>query len=115
MNVKEIRRLNLLGLCNKFGRTIVASKCGYDDVNYLNQLTNQNVARTQIGDKTAARIEEAFEKPAGWMDAPHPEIWVSDAEANIPDMTNSQIADPYGEASDSIQVAVRVLLGVKEQ
>ena len=65
MDNKELRRLNLLGLCSEHGRDDVAKKCGYSDTVYLNQLVNANVSRTQVGDKTARKIEEAFDLRAG--------------------------------------------------
>lgn len=114
MNVKEIRRLNLLGLCEQYGRGIVAEKCGYDGVNYINQLLSANVSRTQVGDKVAAKIEAAFKKPQGWLDMPHPDIWPEGERENVPDYSNSDISNAYKAAPQSIQEAVRVLLSIKE-
>jgi len=98
---KEIRRLNLLGLCEAHGRDVVASKCGYSDVNYLNQLVSKNVTRTTVGDSVARKIEASFNFKEGWMDWPHPDIWPETEIKSALKTTNDQISLAYEAAEPS--------------
>jgi hypothetical protein len=112
---KEIRRLNLLGLCDKHGRDIVSTKCGYSDVNYLNQLISKNVTRTTVGDSVARKIEKAFKFKEGWMDWPHPEIWPEAEVKKAISNSDDQISLAYDAADPSRQESVRVLLGLDQE
>ena len=107
MDNKALRRLNLLGLCSEHGRDEVAKKCGYSDTVYLNQLVNANVSRTQVGDKTARKIEEAFDLRTGWLDTPHPDV------ERALKASDNEILLAYEAADPSRQEAIRVLLGIK--
>ena len=113
MDNKELRRLNLLGLCSEHGRDDVVKKCGYSDTVYLNQLVNANVSRTQVGDKTARKIEEAFDLRAGWLDTPHPDIWPAEDVERALKASDNEILLAYEAADPSRQEAIRVLLGIK--
>jgi hypothetical protein len=112
MDNKELRRLNLLGLCSEHGRDEVAKKCGYSDTVYLNQLVNANVSRTQVGDKTARKIEEAFDLTAGWLDSPHPDIWPAEEVEKALKSSDNEILLAYESVDSARQEAVRVLLGL---
>lgn len=73
MDVREIRQRNAAYLADKrYGRSVLASKLGYSDNNYLNQLTGGHSA---MGGRTARKFEKALDLPEGWMDAPHPALW----------------------------------------
>ena len=112
MDNKELRRLNLLGLCHQYGRDLVSQKCGYSDTVYLNQLVNANVTRTQVGDKTARKIETAFDLTSGWMDSPHPDIWPEEEVKKALKSSDNEILLAYESADPSRQEAIRVLLGL---
>lgn len=77
MHIREVRRLNLLYLADvEMTRGELAARMGYDNTNYLNQLVKEHA---NIGDATAAKVEEAAKKPASWMDTPHPSLWGRDS------------------------------------
>lgn len=65
MNRKQIRVNNLLLLAEKHGRSLIAERLGYEDTNYINQLCR---GHGSFGDKTASKIEHAFNLETGWMD-----------------------------------------------
>lgn len=115
MDSKEIRRLNLLGVCSQTSREDVAARCGYPDTGYLNQLVNKKVSRTQIGDKTARKIEKGIGKEPGWLDVPHPEIWPEDEVMAAFKASDTEISIAYSLADPGRQEAVRALLGIAEQ
>lgn len=74
MDVKKIRLFNAQYLGNmKFSRQHLADLLEYADTNYLNQLVNGNC---DIGDNTARRFEKKLNLGHGWMDHPHPSLWV---------------------------------------
>ncbi|MFI2810162.1 LexA family protein [Microbulbifer sp. JSM ZJ756] len=68
MEIKDIRRDNLNLLAGEHGRTTIAQKLGYPDNNYINQLCG---GHTNIGNRTARKIEAALDLEKGWMDYPH--------------------------------------------
>jgi hypothetical protein len=74
MRPKDIRRNNLRILVNETGSAAeVARRCGASE-KYLRQLLGEVEQRGTVrgmGDRTAKKIEEAFNKPDGWMDADH--------------------------------------------
>lgn len=65
MEIKDIRRNNINLLADKYGRTAIAEKLGYPDNNYINQLCG---GHTNIGSRTARKIEIAFNLERGSMD-----------------------------------------------
>lgn len=75
MNNKQIRYRNLQCLYKKMGCNWRALSEKTDvNVKYFNQCKpDQGGVRNGMGDKIAARIESAFDKPAGWMDELHPD------------------------------------------
>lgn len=66
--VKDIRKTNINTLSEKYGRDALASKLGYPDTVYINQLCR---GHGSFGGSTARKIEAAFDLPNGWMDQPH--------------------------------------------
>jgi transcriptional regulator with XRE-family HTH domain len=54
----------------------LATRMGYDNTNYLNQMAK---GHANIGDATAAKIEAAAGVPASWLDTPHPSLWGLDS------------------------------------
>lgn len=70
MDIKQIRVGNLNGLLKCFdgSREDFAIKCGYSDVNYLNQLLT---GKGSFGSRTAKKISLAFGKDGGWLDRSH--------------------------------------------
>jgi hypothetical protein len=77
VHIQEVRRLNLVYLADvEMTRGELASRMGYDTTNYLNQLAK---GHANIGDATAAKIEEAARKPPAWLDTPHPSQWGRDS------------------------------------
>lgn len=74
MENKEIRRANMLMLAEELGSLrVLADKTG-TDAKYLSQVKNRwrrpGGQPTGMGDDVARRIEDALQKPRGWMDAP---------------------------------------------
>lgn len=77
MNIKDIRRNNLIALKDKAGgqwtdlETVVGTSA-----NYFRQLGS---GHRNVGDKIARMCEAAFNLPNGWMDTPQkPELIVAD-------------------------------------
>lgn len=69
MDVKEVRRLNLIYLIDTVGKVAeLSSIIGLDNPNYISQLKSNN-NRKAMGDQFARRIEVAFKKPLEWMDS----------------------------------------------
>src|SRR6185312_9552035 len=67
MNVKEIRRRNLRALARLVGGvTHLAERLGKSQ-SQISHLIGTNPVKN-IGDKLAAEVERAFEKPNGWLD-----------------------------------------------
>ncbi|USD19987.1 S24 family peptidase [Microbulbifer variabilis] len=77
MEIKDIRKDNLNLLADKHGRNTISEKLGYPDNNYINQLCG---GHTNIGSRTARKIEAALGLKTGWMDWP---------QANEPDVSTS--------------------------
>lgn len=76
MEIKDIRMRNLNLLADQHGRTAIAEKLGYPDNNYINQLCG---GHTNLGSRTARKVESAFGLPTGWMDYPQWEGGVKEA------------------------------------
>lgn len=73
MDIKHIRRFNLLGLIgeyiyNGYSKSQFAEKIGIPP-SQLSQLASNNAVRN-IGDKIARRIETKLDLPYGWLDQP---------------------------------------------
>ena len=78
MEVSEIRRLNAIYLVDKkLGKSTLIKKLGYPDANYLNQITGGHL---NMGSRTARKFECSLALDNGWMDAPHPDLWGTDAD-----------------------------------
>ncbi|WP_413730832.1 LexA family protein [Sodalis sp. RH22] len=75
MENKDIRRLNLLWLMDKYQReeglnkAQFAERCG-TSASTLSQITGENSVRN-LGDNLARKIEEALKLNAGWLDSLH--------------------------------------------
>jgi hypothetical protein len=72
MELHEIRKKNLEWLCDKYGRNIVASRCGYADTRYINVVLTRD-SKTKIGNAVARKIELAFpeiSQTIGWINSP---------------------------------------------
>ena len=70
MDVKEIRRINLEYLISKAGSVNEFAVLIDTAPNYVTQLKNGSANKT-MGDKFARKVEEALNKPFGWMDKMH--------------------------------------------
>jgi hypothetical protein len=66
MNIKDIRRNNLLVLKKEFGSFAALAKRTNTDASYLSQV---NIKARDMGHDVARRIEAALGKTPGWMDA----------------------------------------------
>lgn len=70
MDVREIRRRNLEFLATKVARDVIAQKCGWPNVTYVNQLIK---GHANIGPRTAKKIVTAFPDfgtGGFWIDTP---------------------------------------------
>lgn len=68
MDVKEVRRLNLIYLIETVGKVSdFSSAIGLESPNYVSQLKSKRNNKS-MGDQFARKIEVAFQKPTGWMD-----------------------------------------------
>ncbi|WP_445363163.1 S24 family peptidase [Microbulbifer sp. ANSA003] len=65
--IEVIRRNNLNLLAEKHGRATLSQTLEYPDNNYLNQLCT---GHTNIGSRTARKVEGALGLKSGWMDYP---------------------------------------------
>ncbi|MGE3920848.1 MAG: S24 family peptidase [Gammaproteobacteria bacterium] len=70
MNVKDIRRHNLRELCKGVGSVTALSKLLKKSQAQISHLIGKTPTKN-IGDRLAAQIEVAFEKPHGWLDKLH--------------------------------------------
>lgn len=68
MNVKDIRRLNILALIKELGSQKVLGELTDTPASYISQVKNHT--RT-LGDAVAYRMEARLKKPAGWLDVAH--------------------------------------------
>jgi SOS-response transcriptional repressor LexA len=68
MDIENIRRQNINFWADKLGRGILASKLGYSDTIYINQLC---AGHGSFGSRTARKIEAALDLKHGWMDQIH--------------------------------------------
>lgn len=70
MNVKDIRRKNLRAIARSVGGvTQLAERLGKSQ-SQISHLIGTNPVKN-IGDRFAAEVEKAFEKPHGWLDHEH--------------------------------------------
>ena len=68
MNIKDIRRNNLLELKKEFGSFAALAKATNTDPSYLSQV---NIKSRDMGHDVARRIEAALSTVPGWMDIQH--------------------------------------------
>lgn len=78
MDIKEIRVANLNFLLKQFrgSREEFALACGYDGVNYLNQLLT---GAGSFGSRTAKKISTNLGKDEGWLDRIHTQSVAEDS------------------------------------
>lgn len=70
MDIREIRRQNLIALRAQEGTfSGIAAKVDTDP-NYLSQISSGD-GKHNMGYRMARRLEKACGKPVGWMDVPH--------------------------------------------
>jgi|SRR5690554_1630930 len=79
MDIEKIRRQNINYWADKIGRPILASKAGYKDTIYINQLCG---GHGSFGSRTARKLEAALQLPNGWFDRVHDDS--IDAGSTIP-------------------------------
>lgn len=70
MDIREIRRKNLVALRHEKGTLRALADLIETDPNYLSQLLS-NKRIQHVGHGLARRLEMAMHKPEGWMDQPH--------------------------------------------
>ena len=81
MDNKEIRRLNLRALIDTQydgvdRRMAVALERQPNEISRV--FSNNEKAKRNIGDNLARQIEQVCNKPRGWLDLTHPELWAGD-------------------------------------
>lgn len=70
MTIKDIRRENMLALAKSIGGiTPMANRLDKSQSQISHLIGSKPIKK--IGDKIAAQIEQAFNKPRGWMDVRH--------------------------------------------
>ncbi|AQQ67470.1 hypothetical protein Mag101_07330 [Microbulbifer agarilyticus] len=107
MEIKDVRKKNLNLLADEHGRAEIAERLGYPDTNYLNQLCG---GHTDMGSRTARKVEERFQLPRGWMDYPQQaesihEAAASKAAAPLPQEVVSLLALIEETARDGVLTA----------
>lgn len=65
---KEVRRLNLVALAQKFKTLKALAEETASDAGHLSQVKNRT---RNMGDDVARRFERRLHKPPGWMDSQH--------------------------------------------
>ncbi|MFC3457215.1 LexA family protein [Massilia haematophila] len=84
MTREEIRRENARKLAASCGGKAALGRLVKMDPSQVSQLIGPNPTKN-IGNSIARRIEQAFELPANWLDAPHPEMEATaDGEPQLP-------------------------------
>lgn len=73
MNVKDIRRNNMRALAKSVGGITPMANMLSKSQSQISHLIGTNPIKN-IGDKIAAEVEAAFNKPYGWLDREHFEI-----------------------------------------
>jgi hypothetical protein len=71
MDIKDVRRANLMILLEEHGRETLAREAGTAPA-YLSQLKSERT-EAHVGHDLARRLEAATGHPEGWMDHPHDE------------------------------------------
>lgn len=72
MDIREIRRQNLIALRKQFGSVREIADRVETDANYISQLLGGK-GKYFMGHTMARRLEQACDKPDGWMDQHHAE------------------------------------------
>ena len=98
MDIQEIRKENLRELSNRFGRAELADKLGYQDTNYLNQLCS---GHSNIGNRTARKIEKALDLEHGKLDHPKIEL-VRASEPNESEQPTLTLLSILSQASPDL-------------
>lgn len=70
MDVKDIRRINLLSMIRKEGTAKGLAARVNTAAAYISQILSSKT-KAQVGSSLARRIEEAYNLPFGWMDVSH--------------------------------------------
>jgi plasmid maintenance system antidote protein VapI len=105
--IERIRRRNAQSLAERMGTTAFAQMTGLGPAR-ASHLVGQNPSGN-IGHKTARRIERAFGKPEGWLDADH----TRSIEAAVKRL--SSLESPYDDerdariSQDALRAAIRAL------
>lgn len=95
MNVKTIRRANLIALLDKHDRDVDFAELGGIAPGHLSQM---KTGVRQVGDEVAARIEQRLRLEPGWMDRDHSprvaeEQAVYNAPPRVPVVGTAQLGD----------------------
>lgn len=69
VDIKQIRRANVLALIGKGTRVAFATKVGTDPA-YISQILSTKT-KADVGNELARAIETAYKLPYGWMDHEH--------------------------------------------
>jgi transcriptional regulator with XRE-family HTH domain len=72
MDIRTVRRNNLKTLREQAGSVRALADKVETDPNYISQLLGRS-SKANVGYDLARRAEQAFNKPEGWMDQPHPQ------------------------------------------
>jgi len=109
-DVRDIRVLNLKWLAAQYDdRKSLADAIGYKDVNYLNQMLCESCP---IGNTTSVKINIALDKPSGWMDTPHINLWSEiDDSIDAVSVFDSLIEDLNGKQLQALMQKLIVKLG----
>ncbi len=95
MNVKSVRRENLRALAKAVGGiTALANRLGKSQ-GQVSHLIGLKPTKN-IGDKLAAEIEQAFNKPPGWLDwrqEPFPLVLIEEHVNYIPLLTSAEVGE----------------------
>lgn len=102
--VKDIRYQNFLKLIDEVGSAAkLARLCGYTQPTYFYQLRakrpNKNGQDMQIGSRVARKLEEATNKPKGWLDKEH-------HENNKNNMTFTAFRQPENQSIQTITLGI---------
>ena len=90
MNVKIIRRENLRALATDLGSITALAEFLGKSQSQMSRLIGRHPIKN-IGDKLAAEIENAFNKPSGWLDWRHAGIQDTLVQERMRAITHSQV------------------------
>ncbi len=103
MDIDEIRRINIKALELHAGSPrAIADAVGMTYAQYMNTRNGAKEAKTGkkrgMRKETAWRFEDAFSKPRGWLDSPHPDHSTSPSHT-----AQEPLPDAYGAAPNVFQ------------